>query len=164
MYPIASIRPSLSSTPRELCDDATYTSHSRATTGLQARLGNPTSTCFHAKQAATSRRVSRADLPPSDLWHNRQTEAHLVLRPKPRNRRGDFEAQITKPQLSVLKLELRNRRFGFDAQPTNPRSSSTRARCRPHMASPDLPITQPPSTRPVLDHPQSSAPGLLLLS
>jgi hypothetical protein len=27
----------------------------------------------------------------------------LVLRPKPRNRRGDFEAQITKPELSVLR-------------------------------------------------------------
>jgi hypothetical protein len=49
------------------------------------------------KQADRSRRVSRADLPPSVLWHNRQTEACLVLRPKPRNRCGDFEAQITKP-------------------------------------------------------------------
>jgi hypothetical protein len=36
------------------------------------------------------------------LWRNRQTEAHLVLRHKPRNRRDDFEAQITKPELSVL--------------------------------------------------------------
>jgi hypothetical protein len=37
------------------------------------------------------------------LWRNRQTEAHLVLRPKPRNRRGDFEAQITKSKLPVLR-------------------------------------------------------------
>jgi hypothetical protein len=37
------------------------------------------------------------------LWRNRQTEAHLVLRPKPRNRHGDFEAQITKPTLPVLR-------------------------------------------------------------
>jgi hypothetical protein len=36
--------------------------------------------------------VSRADLHPSILWRNRQTEARLVLRPKPRNRRGNFEA------------------------------------------------------------------------
>jgi hypothetical protein len=36
------------------------------------------------------------------LWHNRQTEARLVLRPKPRNRRGDFDAQITKQELPVL--------------------------------------------------------------
>jgi hypothetical protein len=27
----------------------------------------------------------------------------MVLRPKPRNHRGDFEAQITKPELSVLR-------------------------------------------------------------
>jgi hypothetical protein len=32
----------------------------------------------------------------------------LVLRPKPRNRRGDFEAQITKPELSVLRLKPGN--------------------------------------------------------
>jgi hypothetical protein len=38
-----------------------------------------------------------ADLPPSVLWRNRQTEACLVLRPKSRNRRGDFDAQIIKP-------------------------------------------------------------------
>jgi hypothetical protein len=31
------------------------------------------------------------------LWCNQQTVAHLILRPKPRNLRGDFEAQITKP-------------------------------------------------------------------
>jgi hypothetical protein len=37
------------------------------------------------------------------LWHNRQTEAHLILRPKPKNRRGDFETQITKLELSVLR-------------------------------------------------------------
>jgi hypothetical protein len=42
------------------------------------------------------------------LWHNRQTEAHLVLRHKPRNRRGDFEAQITKPELPVLRLKPKN--------------------------------------------------------
>jgi hypothetical protein len=47
--------------------------------------------------------VYRADLPPSVLWRNRQTEACLVLRPKPRNRRGDFEAQITKLELPVLR-------------------------------------------------------------
>jgi hypothetical protein len=47
--------------------------------------------------------VSRADLPPSVLWRNRQTEVCLVLRLKPRNRRGDFEAQITKPDLLILR-------------------------------------------------------------
>jgi hypothetical protein len=52
--------------------------------------------------------VSHADLPPSVLWRNRQTEARLVLRPKPRNRRGDFEAQITKPKLPVLRPKPEN--------------------------------------------------------
>jgi hypothetical protein len=47
--------------------------------------------------------VSRADLPPSILWRNRQTEACLILRPKLRNRCGDFEVQITKPELPVLR-------------------------------------------------------------
>jgi hypothetical protein len=32
----------------------------------------------------------------------------LVLRSKPRNRRGDFEAQITKPELPVLRLKPGN--------------------------------------------------------
>jgi hypothetical protein len=46
--------------------------------------------------------VSHVDLPPSVLWRNRQTKAHLVLRPKPKNRRSDFETQITKPGLPVF--------------------------------------------------------------
>jgi hypothetical protein len=47
--------------------------------------------------------VSCADIPLSVLWRNRQIEAHLVLRPKLRNRRGNFEAQITKPELPILR-------------------------------------------------------------
>jgi hypothetical protein len=47
-------------------------------------------------------------VPPSVLWHNRQTESRLVLRPKQRNRRGDFEAQITKPELPVLRPKSGN--------------------------------------------------------
>jgi hypothetical protein len=42
------------------------------------------------------------------LWRNRQTEAHLVLRPKPRNRRSDFEAQISKSKLPVLRYKPGN--------------------------------------------------------
>jgi hypothetical protein len=37
------------------------------------------------------------------LWCNRQTEAGFVLRPKPRNHRGDFEVQITKPDMLILR-------------------------------------------------------------
>jgi hypothetical protein len=54
--------------------------------------------------------VTYTDLPPSILWHNRQTEAHLILKSKPRNCRDDFEAQITKPKLSILRPKPENRR------------------------------------------------------
>jgi hypothetical protein len=100
------------------------TTRRRASVSLQARLRNPSQTCFHVKQTARTRRVSHADLPPSVLWHNRQIEAHLVLRPKLRNRRGDFEAQITKSELSVLRPKSGNpaptHHLGFEAQPRNP--------------------------------------------
>jgi hypothetical protein len=52
--------------------------------------------------------VSRADLPPLVLWRNRQTEVHLVLMPKLKNRRGDFEPQIIKLKLLVLRPKLEN--------------------------------------------------------
>jgi hypothetical protein len=82
--------------------------HHRVSTSLQARLGNPSQIYFHAKQAARSQHVSRADLLPSVLWSNQQTEACLVLMPKPRNHRGDFKAQITKSELPVLRPKLGN--------------------------------------------------------
>jgi hypothetical protein len=108
MQPIVSTHLASACLRRNLRDGATCTTRSRASVSLQARLGNPSQTCFDVKQAARSRRVSRADLPPSVLWRNRQTEAHLVLRVKPRNRRGDFEAQITKPELPVLRPKPEN--------------------------------------------------------
>jgi hypothetical protein len=101
--PVASTRPSSTCLRHNLCDGATCTTCRCASASLQARLGNPSQTYFHVKQAARSRRVSHADLPPSVLWRNHQTEARLVLRPKPRNCHGDFEAQITKPKLPVLR-------------------------------------------------------------
>jgi hypothetical protein len=98
------------------------------------------------KQAARSRRMSRANLLPSVLWRKRQTVARLVLRYKTRNRRGDFEAQITKPEL-----------------PRNSHSSSPCAGSKPHTMSPDFSIVRPSSTQSVLDHHRSCAPGPLLL-
>jgi hypothetical protein len=103
MQPVVSTRPSSACLRRNLRDGTICTTRRRASTSLQARMGNPSQTCFHTKQAARSRCVSHADLPPSVLWHNRQTEACLVLRPKPKNRRGDFKDQITKPELPVLR-------------------------------------------------------------
>jgi hypothetical protein len=103
MQPVASTRSCSACLRRNLRDGATCTTRRRVSASLQARLENPSQTCFHAKQAARSRRVSHADLLPMILWRNRQTEAHLVLRLKPRNRRDDFESQITKPELPVLR-------------------------------------------------------------
>jgi hypothetical protein len=118
MQPVTSTRPSSTCLRRNLHDGATCSTRRRTSASLRARLGNPSQTCFHAKQAARSQRVSRADLPPSILWHNRQTEAHLVLRHKPRNRRGDFEAQITKPGLPVLRPKpLETVATSFEAKP-----------------------------------------------
>jgi hypothetical protein len=75
-----------------------------ASTSLEARLGNPSPTCFQVKQAARSQCVSNTIfIFPSVLWHNQQTIAHLVFRPKPRNCRSDLVGQIMKPQLPVLR-------------------------------------------------------------
>jgi hypothetical protein len=52
--------------------------------------------------------VFRADLPLSVLWRNLQIEACLVLRPKLRNRCGDFETQITKLELPILRSKPEN--------------------------------------------------------
>jgi hypothetical protein len=111
--PIASIRLSLAFTQCNLRDDAMCTTRRYASTSLRARLRNPSATYFQAKQVIRSQRVSRTVLTLSVLWHNRQTKAYMVLRPKPRNYRGDFEAQITKPELSVLRPKLGNRRPWF---------------------------------------------------
>jgi hypothetical protein len=105
---IASTCPSLALTPRDLRDDATCTALSRASISLEARLKNHFPTCFQTKQATRSRCVSHAVLPKSVLWHNWQTEARLVLRTKPRNRFGNFETQITKPELPVLRHKPEN--------------------------------------------------------
>jgi hypothetical protein len=75
---------------------------------LRPDWGNSSATCFQVKQAGRSWRVSHAVLPPLVLWRNWQTEVCLVLRPKPKNRRGDFEAQITKLKLPILRPKLGN--------------------------------------------------------
>jgi hypothetical protein len=65
------------------------------------------------------------------LWHNRQTEAGLVLRPKPRNRRGPnhqtrvagFEAQTGKPSTT-----------GFEAKPGETVATSFEAKLEKTVA------------------------------
>jgi hypothetical protein len=100
---------SSTSLPCDLCDDAMCMTHHCSFANFEAKLGNPSLTRFEARQAARSRRVSHTVLIlPLILWHNQQTIAHLVLRPKPRNHRSDFVGPITKPQLPVLRPRLGN--------------------------------------------------------
>jgi hypothetical protein len=84
-----------------------------------------------------------------------------------------FEAQTGKSKQVVLRSNHKNRsrRFwgksgrdhGFEAKPRNTRFLSSCARCEPNTTLSDLSIVRPLSTRPVLDHPWSSQPSLLLL-
>jgi hypothetical protein len=113
MQPVASTCPSSTWTSHDLRDDTTCTTHRCVSASLEARLGNPITTCFQVKQVARSWRVSHTVLPPSVLWRNRQTEAHLVLRFKPRSHHDDFEAQIMKPELPILRPKSGNLRHQF---------------------------------------------------
>jgi hypothetical protein len=91
--------------------------------------------------------MSCADLPLSVLWRNRQTEAHMVLRPKPRNYRGDFEAQITKPKLPILRPKpgsppppwfcgsTKKPTTGFEAKPGETVTSSFEAKLEKIVAT-----------------------------
>jgi hypothetical protein len=89
----------------------------------------------------------------------------LVLRPdwETLSRPLDLNACPTPSSSPVgFVVQLTNRSLlGLEAHGN--RSSSPSGWCRPHTASSDLLIVWSLSTWPVLDHPQSSAPGLLLL-
>jgi hypothetical protein len=89
----------------------------------------------------------------------------MVLKPKPRKCRFEFEAQITKPSTLVLRPNhWQTITTSFEARLANPCfSSPTCVWCESHTVSPDLLIIYPPSTQLVPDHSWSSAPGLLLL-
>jgi hypothetical protein len=138
MQPVVSSRLFSSSSPRDLCDDVFIL--------------------------------------PSVLWRNRQTIARLVLRLKPKKLSQwfwssnhqtvavGFETQTGKPGATDFEVKLGETiDLGFEAKPRNLRFSSPCAWCRPHTASSNLSIVWSPSTRPVLDHPQPSTPGLLFL-
>jgi hypothetical protein len=101
-------------------------------------------------------------LKPAWFWGPNEETVAVILTPKSPNRSCKFwvpnrKTRATgfeaKPEKTV-RVVLRSNHsqtvdLGFEAQPRNLRSSSTRARCRPHTASPDLPIVRPPSTQPV---------------
>jgi hypothetical protein len=111
------------------------TTRCHASVSLEARLENHSQSCFTPKQAARSWRVSHTDLSPSVLWCNWQTEARLFFRHKPINRCGDFEAQIIKPKLSVLKPKPGNPSHWFWGQTGRSHPSGFEAKplinCRP---------------------------------
>jgi hypothetical protein len=112
-------RPSFASLPRDLRDDATCIIRCHYFTSFEAKLENPSPTCFVMKQGTECRRVSSQRLHPL-IGFEAQTDKPpppLVLSPKPRNRRGDFDAQITKLSTLILSLKPRNRHSGFEAKP-----------------------------------------------
>jgi hypothetical protein len=89
---------------------------------------------------------------------------HLVLKPKPGNKSEWFWGHTTRTVATNFEAKPGETvDLDFEVELRNPHSSSPCAQCRPHTASPNLSIVWPPSTWPVLDHPQSSAPSLLLL-
>jgi hypothetical protein len=95
--------------PCDLRDDATCTTRRCSFASFEAKLGNPSRTCFQAKQAARSRYVSHAIfILPSVLLCNWQTIPHFVLRPKSRKCCSDFVGQITKSQQLVLRPKSGN--------------------------------------------------------
>jgi hypothetical protein len=114
--PVTSTHLSLASTRHNLHDDATCTTRCRASTSLEAGLKNHNLTCFHVKQATRLRHMSCVDLHLLSLRRNQQTEVCMVLRTKSRNCRGDFEAQITKLYLPVLRIKPETRATDFEAK------------------------------------------------
>jgi hypothetical protein len=92
-----------------------------------------------------------------------------VLRPKPGTRATGFKAKPEKTVRAVLRSNhSQTINLGFVAQSRNPHSSSPRARCRPHIAPPNLSIAQPPSTRHVRPSmvlcPKSPTPAMILIA
>jgi hypothetical protein len=135
-----------------------------------------------AYPASTSlRRFCDATNKPKPVWFwglNQET-ATMILRPswvsnhqtgatdfetRTENHRGDFESQITKPGLSILRSKPKNRRPWFWG--STKKYVLLVSLCIVQIAHGVTrpPIVRPLSTRPILDHHQFSAPGLLLLS
>jgi hypothetical protein len=69
------------------------------------------------------------------MWCNRQTEPHIVLRPKPRNRRGDFEAQIGKPSTTLVLRLNQETHHRFEAKPGETVATSFEAKLEKTIAT-----------------------------
>jgi hypothetical protein len=120
----------------------------RTKIGTEARLGE---TCFDRQRK--SQHLSR-----------KLNKAVMGIEPKPGRRlqtgATSFEAQTGKPvtiyfeakREKIIRVILRPNYsqtvdLGFEAKSRNSRLLSPRARCRLHVASPDLSIARPPSIR-----------------
>jgi hypothetical protein len=119
------------------------------------RTGKPYPDLLHDEAShQMSMRVLTPSLSAHRFWGaNWQTSFHLVWRPKLRNRRSGVAANHWQTIATSFEAKLENTCF----------LSPPRVWCGSHTASLDLPIVRPLSTRLVPDHPQSSAPSLLLL-
>jgi hypothetical protein len=89
---------------------------------------------------------------PAWFWDPSQETVTMILMPKSTN----WSCRFWGPNRKTVNL-------GFEAQQKNSHSSSPYIQCRPHTASPDLLIIRSLSIWHVLDHPWSSAPGLILM-
>jgi hypothetical protein len=109
MQPVALTRSSSSSSLCNLCDDAMCTI---CVTPLPVlRLDWETLIKLTYRRSKMLDLDACPTLSSSSRWFcgtNRETSSHLVLRPKPKNYRGDILGQITKPQPPVLRPKPRN--------------------------------------------------------
>jgi hypothetical protein len=64
-HPTPSNQPSFASLPRDLHNDATCTNRRRYFASFEAKLGNPSPTCFAMKQAAECQCMTSHRLHPS---------------------------------------------------------------------------------------------------
>jgi hypothetical protein len=163
---------------RNICDGATCTTRRCASTSLEIRLKNPSTTCFQVKQATRSRRVSCVVLPrpfcgandkpkPTWFWGPNQETVIVILRPKlpnrscrfwgpnRENRATGFEAKQRKSSPLILRPNRRKPSEWFWRQTTHKPSTLVlrlnHETCDSHLHVHDADRTQ--------RHPTSRSPG-----
>jgi hypothetical protein len=142
-------------------------------TSFEAKLEKTITTCFEAKPEKTIAagfeakplKTVTAGFEAKPL----ETIATGFEAKPPETIATGFEAKPVKTVRVVLRSNhSQTVDLGFEAQPRNLCSSSQRARCRQHMAPPDLSINQPPSTWPVQPSPipytRSPTPATILIA
>jgi hypothetical protein len=116
-------------------------------------IDKPKPACFWGPNQETVVVILRSKSPNYSyrFWGPNQETWVTGFEAKPRETvAAGFKAKPEKTVRVVLRSNhWQTVHLGFEAQPRNLRSSSPRAWCRHHIASPDLPIVQPPSTWPM---------------